>query len=320
VAGGIITAVEMLSFKLRRVENGTGTDVDLRDSGFWKKLRDAQFEIEEVKRRNKSLEEQLLRMENGKDVEKGDTVTVKTVDETCLVLGDSIVRNVRVEKSNMRFECFPGIRADQLRRVTENRDLGYSDDDVIHVGTNDVRRSSNLDYITGEVYDLVNMAKAKFPGSRQVLSGVLRSKGVKWRRVRVANYRPEWVARILGATFIDPNSWILDVDFGRDGLHLNRNGVRELGDLYSRVCGVDGGSRKVINNELHTAGSEFSEETSETEGPRKKADQENSMFGPEAVEAEENAQKEMMDNAGKKRKGGARDEIQTMAPAHNNEG
>ena len=28
VAGGIITAVEMLSFKLRRVENGTATDVD----------------------------------------------------------------------------------------------------------------------------------------------------------------------------------------------------------------------------------------------------------------------------------------------------
>ena len=37
VAGGIITAVEMLSFKLQRVENGTATDVDLRDSGFWKR-------------------------------------------------------------------------------------------------------------------------------------------------------------------------------------------------------------------------------------------------------------------------------------------
>ena len=37
VAGGIITAVEMLSFKLRRVENGTVTDVDLRDSGFLKR-------------------------------------------------------------------------------------------------------------------------------------------------------------------------------------------------------------------------------------------------------------------------------------------
>jgi hypothetical protein len=37
VAGGIKTAVEMLSFKLRRVENGTAAYVDLRDSGVWKR-------------------------------------------------------------------------------------------------------------------------------------------------------------------------------------------------------------------------------------------------------------------------------------------
>ena len=37
MAAGIITAVEMLRFKLRRVENGTATNVYLRDSGFWKR-------------------------------------------------------------------------------------------------------------------------------------------------------------------------------------------------------------------------------------------------------------------------------------------
>jgi len=78
----------------------------------------------------------------------------------------------------MSFECFPGIRADQLGRVIENRELGNSDAVVIRVGTNDVRRSRNLDYIMEEVYDLGNTAKAKFPGSRLVLIGVLRSKGV----------------------------------------------------------------------------------------------------------------------------------------------
>jgi hypothetical protein len=57
----------------------------------------------------------------------------------------------------------------------ENRDLGYSDTVVIHVGTNDVRRSRNLEYVKGEVYDLVHATKLKFPDSRLVLSGVLRS-------------------------------------------------------------------------------------------------------------------------------------------------
>ena len=65
-------------------------------------------------------------------------------------------------------------------------------------------------------------------------------------------------------------------------------------------------------------GSEFSGETSE--GSRKKADQEHSTLGLEAVEAEEIAEKEMVDNAGKKRKGGAQDEIRTTVPEHKNEG
>jgi hypothetical protein len=52
--------------------------------------------------------------EKWKESWKGDTVTVKPVGEKCLVLGDSIVRNVGAEKSNMRVECFPGIRGDQL--------------------------------------------------------------------------------------------------------------------------------------------------------------------------------------------------------------
>jgi hypothetical protein len=130
----------------------------------------------------------------------------------------------------------------------ENRDLGCSDGVVIHVGTNDIRRSRNLDYVMGEVYDLVNTAKAKFPGSRLVLSGVLRSRGVSWWRVGAANDRFKWVARNLGATFVDPKSWIRDGDFGRDGLHLNRGGANQLGDLYSRVCELGSECWKVVNN------------------------------------------------------------------------
>jgi hypothetical protein len=43
-------------------------------------------------------------------------------------------------------------------------------------------------------------------------------------------------------------------------------------------------------------------------------------LGLEAVEAEESAEKEIMDSAGKNRKGGAADEIETTVPAHINEG
>jgi hypothetical protein len=53
----------------------------------------------------------------------------------CLVLGDSIIRNV--ESEYVRVQCFPGIRTEQLQRVMENRDLGRPDTVVIHVGAND---------------------------------------------------------------------------------------------------------------------------------------------------------------------------------------
>jgi hypothetical protein len=49
-------------------------------------------------------------------------------------------------------------------------------------------------------------------------------------------------------------------------------------------------------------GSEFSGEISE--GSRKKADQEHSTLGLKAVKEEEIVEKEMMENAGKKRKDG----------------
>ena len=56
------------------------------------KLRDAHTQIEE--RSYKVLEVQLQLMENGKFVEKRRTAMRKPGDEKCVVLGDSILRDV----------------------------------------------------------------------------------------------------------------------------------------------------------------------------------------------------------------------------------
>jgi hypothetical protein len=55
----------------------------------------------------------------------------------------------------------------------DNRDLGSPENAVIHVGTNDLRRTANLDYVIGDVYALVNKARTKFPQA----SGVLQAQG-----------------------------------------------------------------------------------------------------------------------------------------------
>jgi len=143
----------------------------------------------------------------------------------------------------MMVECFPGIRTEKLHRVLDNRDLGTPDTVIIHVGANDLKRSINLDYVMSQVYSLVNTAKGKFPQSKIVLSGALRRTNVAWRRIRTLNDRYDWIAKTLGVTFVDPNSWLEDWDFATGGLHINRRGARRLSQLYSRVGGL-GGRRK----------------------------------------------------------------------------
>ena len=125
----------------------------------------------------------------------------------------------------------------------EKRDPVSPDTVIIHVGTNDLKIMRNVDVVMGEVYALVSMAKKKLPNCRLVLSGMLRRRDASWQRIGELNDRFDWVANALGLTFVDLNSWIEDMDFTRDGLHLNGRGKRRFGQLYARVSGLDvGGS------------------------------------------------------------------------------
>jgi hypothetical protein len=58
------------------------------------KLQNALLRIDELERNNRALEDQLLLAAAGKEVGKQDTAQVKHEVKKCLVLGDSIVRNV----------------------------------------------------------------------------------------------------------------------------------------------------------------------------------------------------------------------------------
>jgi len=169
-----------------------------------------------------------------------DAVPAKQETAKCVVIGDSVLRNVGAEHVDMKVECFPGINTEQLNRVMERWDLGSTETAIIHVGTNDLRKTRDLD-VMGDMYELVTTAKKKFPNCRLVLSGVLRRRDVTWRRIGALNNRLYWVAKVLGLTFVDPNSWLEDWDSARDGLHLNWRGKRWLGQLYARVNGLDAG-------------------------------------------------------------------------------
>ena len=133
-----------------------------------------------------------LQLAAGREVGRRDTGPGHVKGGECVVLDDSIIRNVGTECSEMKVECFPCITSEQLYRVIKNRDLGSPGTVVIHVGTNNLR-TGNLECVMGDVYDLLNTAKAKFSASRVVLSGVLWRRDVSWRCIGAVNSRYEWV-------------------------------------------------------------------------------------------------------------------------------
>jgi len=245
VDAGSITAVVMLKLKWQRAGNGCDWCRSERLRLLEEKLQNALLQIDDLTRKNKALEEQLRLAAGGTEVGRRDTMPGDRKVGECLVLGDLIIHNVGSECLNRKVECFPGIRMEQLNEVIEKKDLGNPETVIIHVGTNNLRRTGHIDYVTGDVYDLVNTAKSKFSTSIVVLSGVLQGRDMSWQHTGAISSRYEWVARMLGVTFVDPKSWVNNWDSGRDGLHINQSGARHIGQLYSRVCGISSGRQKM---------------------------------------------------------------------------
>jgi len=113
-------------------------------------LQNALRQIDELKARNRELEAKLPMAGNG----ERDTMPKKQKVTKCMEVGESIVCKVGAERADMKVECCPGIKMEQLHRVMEKGDLVSPETVIIHVGTNDLRTTRNL------------------PNCRLVLSGV----------------------------------------------------------------------------------------------------------------------------------------------------
>ena len=66
-------------------------------------LQNALIQIDELKSRKRELETKLLMVGTG----ERDTMPTKQKFTKCMVVGDSIVRNVGADHADMKMECFP---------------------------------------------------------------------------------------------------------------------------------------------------------------------------------------------------------------------
>jgi hypothetical protein len=105
-------------------------------------LQNALLQIDELRTRIRDLEAKVLPAGDGKK----DTVHAKKKVAKYMVVGDSMLRNVGADHADMMVECFPGIKIEQLHRVTEKRNLGSPETAII----NDLRTTRNLDFVIVE--------------------------------------------------------------------------------------------------------------------------------------------------------------------------
>jgi hypothetical protein len=135
------------------------------------------------------------------------------------------------------------VDVDELKCQMERREEGNPSMIIVHVGSNDLRRE--VDFIMGDMYDLILATRKIYSEAKNIVIGVLRRKDVHWRKIGRVNEAFEWVTERLVVESVDPNSWMDDRDFARDGVHLNRRGVVALGALYLRMVGPSSGDEDV---------------------------------------------------------------------------
>lgn len=157
------------------------------------------------------------------------------ISGTYTVIGDSLVRGADkyLNKSTTKVNCFPGLKLVELSRILARAE---PDDGVrlvvLHVGSNDLK-SSNNDYIIGDMFEVINNAKACFPNAKITLSGVLRRRDVPYRRVAALNHDLEWLCGRKNLGFFNANSFINQ--YATDGIHLSFDGTKVFSNLLKNL-------------------------------------------------------------------------------------
>ena len=157
----------------------------------------------------------------------------------CVIIGDSLLRHSwrYLDKNTTRVLCVPGLNQTSFGKIINKLPVNKLVTKVIvHVGTNDLNKTKDVDYFIGNYWNSMIDLKIKFPNAKVSLSGVLKRKDMNYSFIRLINYNLSWMAKCFGFDFCNPNYVISYYHLDRSGLHLNWRGKTVFGHFLERCC------------------------------------------------------------------------------------
>lgn len=162
--------------------------------------------------------------------------------------GDSMIRkvNLRVPDKQTQKRCRPGASLNSMTGMLQSSSDSSSSSDapdaaVFHVGTNSIRPTrvggiANFHKFSRDLDLFAQAVRARYPTQRVILSGIVFRRGFTDETVNRLNEAMEMVTqRHPNMRFVDPNPWLGPSCICGDGLHLNNEGAKRLGGLFSRI-------------------------------------------------------------------------------------
>lgn len=228
------TRIDALELRLLQTEKCLKGLYSEQKFGNRKSVANAFAEFQHVKK-------SMHKMNYGKyeNIEKNE----KNTNEL-LILGDSILKHVNVmgKDTQVTKMYMPGLKIEDTAKVwiNYNKQKGKIPDvTIIHVGTNNIttfqRHITNKNMIKDEYRKMITEIKMQNANSKIVMSVLLRRSDVNREDINDVNEDLHKIAIEQKIHFVDPNSWLDDFCFARDGLYTNKKGSVRLSALFSRL-------------------------------------------------------------------------------------
>lgn len=159
-----------------------------------------------------------------------------------LIIGDSMIRGLLHHQDlgpnkKIKVHSMPGARIQNLSKyLVAQEALPHTV--IVHIGTNNLKNSKTPNHVMRPLWYTLESAQKKFKNTIWVVNAILYRNDIQRKYIDDVNDALQFMCDQLKLVFRNPNTAVTGRGIGRDGLHLNSLGERQLTDFIMSDIGV----------------------------------------------------------------------------------